>query len=278
MDAGYNAERTQRYYDALAGREWERFERDVPGRVNFHIHRHYLRQFIHAGDHVLDAGAGPGRFTVELARVGAVVTVGDLSPVQLALNREKMREAGCEHAVVAREIMDITDLSRLPAAHFDATVCYGAPLSYTFERADDAVAGLVRATKPGGYLLVSVASLFGTLRRFLPAVLDLAREHGSDAALGAVIASGDLSGETNNGHAMHLYRWDELRALLERHGCRIAAASAANFLSPAHEESLSSLVDEPTLWQSFLEAEIEACRQPGALDGGTHIIAVGQRV
>lgn len=276
--ATYDAEYTRRYYDALAIGEWARFERDAPGRVNFHVHRHYLRQFVKADDAVLDVGAGPGRFTIELARLGATVTVGDLSPVQLALNREKVHEAGYEHAVVAREIMDITDLSPLPTAHFDATVCYGAPLNYTFERADDAVAGLVRATKPGGYLLVSVASLFGTLRRFMPAILDLARERGADTALQQVIATGNLGGETNNGHALHLYRWDELRMLLERHDCQVVAASAANFLSPNHTEPLAPIMDDPALWARFLEAEIEACRQPGALDGGTHIIAVAQRL
>lgn len=277
MGTRYDAEYSRRYYDALAEGEWVRFERDAPGRVSFYLHRHYLRRFVKSGDHVLDVGAGPGRFTIELARLGATVTIGDLSPVQLALNREKVREAGCEHAVVAREVMDIADLSRLPTAHFDATVCYGAPLNYVFERADDAVAGLVRVTKPGGYLLASVASRFGTLRRFLPDVLDLAGAHGADEALRQMIETGDLSGEMNNGHALHLYRWDELRALLERHGCRIAAASAANFLSPGNERALAPIMGEPMRWGRFLEAEVEACRQPGALDGGTHIIAVSQR-
>jgi len=28
----------------------------------------------------------------------------------------------------------------------------------------------------------------------------------------------------------------------------------------------------------FLEYEIDACRQPGALDGGTHILAVVERL
>lgn len=221
---------------------------------------------------------GPGRFTIELARLGATVTVGDLSPVQLALNHAHMRAAGYEDAVIARAEMDITDLSRLPDAHFDATVCYGAPLNYVFGRADDAVAGLVRVTKPGGHLLVSVASRFGTLRRFLPAVLAFAGEYGADTALRRVIETGDLSGEMNNGHRLHLYHWAELRALLERHGCAVVAASAANFLSPGHEDALAKIVNEPTLWAAFLEAEIAACQQPGALDGGTHMIAVARRV
>jgi hypothetical protein len=44
--------------------------------------------------------------------------------------------------------------------------------------------------------------------------------------------------------------------------------SAANFLSVGNEQ-----------WdERFLDLEIEACREPGALDGGTHIVAVLERV
>lgn len=276
MSTPYDADFTRRFYDAYGAREWERFERDVPARVNFHLHRRYLQRYIKAGDHVLEVGAGPGRFTIELAHLGATITVGDLSSAQLDLNREKVGEAGCEEVVVGRALMDVTNLSGLPTGEFDATVCYGAPLSYTFDRADDAVAGLIRVTKQGGYLLVSVASLFGTLRRHLPAVLALCEQYGMETALRWVIATGDLSGEINNGHTIHLFRWEELRALLERHGCQVVGAAAANFLSPGHEAALDELGGQPALWEAFLEAE-EACALPGALDGGTHIIAIAQR-
>ena len=49
---------------------------------------------------------------------------------------------------------------------------------------------------------------------------------------------------------------------------RIVTASAANFLSVGNDA-----------WDDrFLEVEIEACREPGALDGGTHILAVVERI
>lgn len=38
---------------------------------------------------VLEVGAGAGRFTVELARLGCSVLVADVSSVQLDLNRQK---------------------------------------------------------------------------------------------------------------------------------------------------------------------------------------------
>ena len=46
-----------------------------------------LDDFVSAGDRVLEVGAGPGRFTIELATIGATIVVGDVSEVQLELNR-----------------------------------------------------------------------------------------------------------------------------------------------------------------------------------------------
>ena len=58
------------FFDDYADCEWERLGRDAASRVNFLVHRHHLRQWVKSGDDVLDAGAGPGRFTIELARIG----------------------------------------------------------------------------------------------------------------------------------------------------------------------------------------------------------------
>ena len=75
MDLSYDREQTARAYDEYGEQEWDRHERAPFHRVAFHLHRHYLTQFIHHGDRVLEAGAGSGRFTVELARLGATVVV-----------------------------------------------------------------------------------------------------------------------------------------------------------------------------------------------------------
>jgi SAM-dependent methyltransferase len=273
----YDAVYMRSFYDSYAEREWERFERGPTNRVNFHVHRRLLEEYIKPGDRVLDVGAGPGRFTIELARLGATVHVGDLSPTQLELNREKVTEAGYESAVVAREIMDIVDLSALADGKFDAVVCFGGPLSYLFDRAGEAVDELLRVTRPGGYLLVSVMSLFGTLRLFFDGVLDLIDRHGLQAGMEDIMASGDLPGNINDGHPMHLYRSTELRNLLLQYGAEVIAMSASNFLSPGHDQALTAVMDQPEVWDAVLRAEVEACRQPGALDGGTHLIAVGRK-
>jgi SAM-dependent methyltransferase len=276
-ESRYDADYIRRRYDTYAEREWTRFEQTPFDRVDLFIHQHYLHHYIHANDNVLEVGAGPGRFSIELARLGARVTVGDISPVQLALNRQKVSEAVYEASVVSRAVMDITDLSRFASASFDAVVCYGGALSYVFERADDAVAELMRVTRPGGYLLVSVMSLLGSIHAFLPGVIRIARAVGV-APIQRLIDSGDQFEETvAEGHLLHFYRSHELRALLERHGGDVVALSASNFLAVGHDALLTGTLEEEGLWEALLHWELEFCQEPGVIDGGTHLIAVARR-
>jgi ubiquinone/menaquinone biosynthesis C-methylase UbiE len=167
----YDPEKTSQYYDQYGDQEWERLIKNSTNQINFHVHQWYLHKYIQPHHHVLEAGAGPGRFTIELAKLGAMITVGDISPKQLELNKQKVKESGYENHVIDRRILNIVNLSEYPANHFDAVVCYGGPLSYTFDHFHEAMSELIRVTKPSGYVLISVMSCIGTVRAFFPAIL-----------------------------------------------------------------------------------------------------------
>jgi SAM-dependent methyltransferase len=262
----YDAEYIARWYDEHAEREWGRFDATPMDRVGLDVHLRLLREYVRAADRVLDAGAGPGRFTLELARLGATVVAGDISPRMLELHAEKT--ASIESSIEARELLDIVDLSRFADASFDAVVCFGGPVSYVLGEADRAVGELLRVTRPGGRLLLSVMSLLGAARAFAEYLPGLVETVGWERAVEEIFATGDLAADVNNGHVCRLYRWSDLAALLGRHPCRMLAASAANFLSI-----------EGDAWDDrMLEIEIAACREPGALDGGTHIVAVVEKL
>ena len=132
-------------------------------------------------------------------------------------------------------------------------------------------------TKPGGYVLLSVMSLLGTTHAYLSEVLKLATQFGVDA-IQRVNDTGNLVGDISlSGNYCHMFRWSELRALLERQAYTIVAASASNYLSVRNEEVLAGVMQDPQLWETFLKWEIDFCKEPGAIDGATHIIAVVQR-
>jgi ubiquinone/menaquinone biosynthesis C-methylase UbiE len=272
----YDPDYTARYYDAYGEQEWDRLEATLRGRVSFHVHRWYLEQYINDGEHVLDIGCGPGRFTIELVRLGATVTAADISPTQLELHRSKVAHAGCEHGVKSREILNVVDLSCFPTHYFDAVVCYGGPLSYVFDRIDDALGELLRVTKPGGYVLFSVMSLIGTMRQFLPGIVAHMEEFGIEA-VDRVRRSGDLVGEVASAHQCRMYRWSELEAILQRHPCVIEVASSSNQLVLQNDETATRLMQDTARWQKFLQWEVELGREVGARDGGTHILVVLRR-
>lgn len=262
----YDPQHIAGFFDEYGEREWTRFEDGRNTRTSLEVHLSYVRRFVEKGNLVLDVGAGPGRFTLELARLGADVVVADISPGQLELNRRRLEGDGLDDRVRERVLADVTDLSRFADDTFDAVVCYGGPISYAVGRAEDAVAELVRVVKQDGHILLSVMSLVGTVSHYLDVVLDLARRDGV-ALTDEIVRTGILPEKPDYGHLdMRLFRWRELEELLARHGT-IVAASAAGLLKT--EEPA-----EPELRDLLTRLELDLGAEPGAIDGGEHLLAV----
>jgi SAM-dependent methyltransferase len=250
--------RTAEFFDEYGEREWRRFEEGITPAAGLDTHVRFLERFVRPGDRVLDAGAGPGRFTAELVRLGADAVALDISPGQL--DQLRARLPGVE-----AHVGDVTDLSRFADDSFDVTLCLGGPLSYVLDRAEDTLAELVRVTRRGGHVLVSVMSLVGTLVHYLSFLLDLARRDGTTRQE-EIVRTGFLPEAPDYGHlAMKLYRWSELEALLSRHGAVVAAAAAGLLPDPRPEE--------PELRQLVHLIEAELCEEPGAVSCGQHILA-----
>jgi SAM-dependent methyltransferase len=263
------------YYDELGDAEWRRLEDTPRGRVSLEVHRRFLTRFIRSNARILEVGAGPGRFTMELAALGAAVTVTDISPVQLELHRLHLSDAPAEEAVESRELLDVCDTSRIPDDSFDFVVAFGGPLSYAFEHTDDALAGLFRITKPGGVVLASVMSLLGSWRYFLRSVIEETQKIG-EAANELVLTTGDLR-HFGGEHVCQMFRSTEIEVLVGRCGGSLVEMSASNWASLADEEVVSQLEGDADRWRSFLNHEVAACAEPGAVDGGTHILFAARR-
>lgn len=267
-------ERIRQHFDELGDAEWERLETTPRGRVSFEVHRSFLADFVSPGSRVLEVGAGPGRFTIAMAALGATVVVTDISPVQLELHRRHVHEAGSESAVLDRYVLDIRETDRFSDQEFDVVVAFGGPLSYVFEDARASLKGLLRV---GKVVLGSVMSTMGAWRFFLPAIVAQSSVIGHDAN-DLIITTGDLRYEgRDTGHTCQMYRYDELEQLVTDAGGRMLAASSSNWASLGDQQAVAKIADDADAWDHFVAHEVRFCRLPGLLDGGTHILFAAQR-
>ncbi len=155
-----SVEAVRRYYDALGDQEWTRLTNH--GRVSLEVHRCFLRRFIRPGMRVLEVGAGSGRFTLELAAIGARIVVTDLSEVQLALNDEHLRGTVQNASWSAASCLTSATPRGTRAASSTRSSPFGGPLSYAFERTDEAMRGLLRILRPEGVVVASLMSMTAT--------------------------------------------------------------------------------------------------------------------
>lgn len=274
--ARYDAGWVRSFYNEYGEREWERWDKSPVEQIKFDVHLYYLRKYLQSEHRILEMGAGAGRFTQELAQISDHIAVADISPVQLQLNRQNALRLGFADSIERWVECDMCDLrSHFREAEFDAVVCYGGPLSYVFDERDKALQELLRVTRSGGLLFLGVMSLWGTVHHFLPGVLgvpvDMNRE---------IIASGDLGPDkvAASRHFCHMYRAAEFRDFVEEAGAIVEVLSASDCLSATWAEHLNTLREDREAWQHLLEMELEACREPGCLDMGTHLIAVCRTV
>lgn len=108
-------------------------------------------QDVSPAPHALDAFGGTGLVALELARLGAAVTLADVSPGMMRIARGRAERLGLSLDVVA------TDLTSQPAAELPGAPYDAITLAFGLRYVDDP-AGLLRglgaALAPGGALVV----------------------------------------------------------------------------------------------------------------------------
>lgn len=271
----YSPQWVANFFDDYSEKEWERLIKTPTQEVKLFIHTHYLKEYIRSGDYVLEIGAAAGRFTQILVELGAKVIVTDISENQLNLNQNYAKELEFIKGIEDWLQLDMCNMKQLENNQFDAVVCYGGPLSYVFDKRDIALQEILRVLKPRGKALISVMSLWGSIHEFLPGTLDVPPEDNFN-----IIKTGDLCPENfhNAKHHCHLFRAQELVKFLEQNQTQIFAISASNCLSAAWGERLVEIRQDSTKWQELLRMELEASKESGCLDMGTHIIAVVEKL
>jgi ubiquinone/menaquinone biosynthesis C-methylase UbiE len=264
------------FYDELGTREWLRLQSEARARVIYHVHRSVLSRWVHSGHKVLDAGCGPGRFSIDLARWGADVTAGDISAVQISLAHQSFSSHLSAQLPLVR--FSVTKLP-FPDAAFDCAIAYGAVLSNSGRQAEVAAGELVRVTKPGGLIIVSVVPK-GNL--YLPYLLEQVRDYGIRAVDQAIARDESLPDGSYAGHSVPVpsipwreFSQEELESLASSLGCSVLSISASNVLATVEQiPLLEEMETNVALWDAFLRWEEHLAAKRSYTEHGAHIIAV----
>lgn len=130
------------------------------GSVEFLTTMKYIEKYIKSGDHVLEIGAGTGRYSHALAREGYDVNAVELVKHNIEIFKQNTQPN--ENITITQG--NAMDLSAFPDNEYDITLLLG-PLYhlYTKEDKQQALSEAIRVTKPGGIVFAAYVISDGCL-------------------------------------------------------------------------------------------------------------------
>ena len=263
--------RVRDYYSGYVRKEWRRLVRDAYHRLEFQTTLHFLDKYLPPYGRILDAGGGPGRYTVELARRGYEVVLLDLTPANLEFAGRRTRRAGVRDRVVEIVEGSIVDLSRFATDTFDATLCLGGPLSHVLDAGERgrAVSELIRVTRPGAPVAVSVMGRLSVL----VVELTLFQHEIEQPQFPVVRDTGDYSGDSGF-TACHFFLPEELRAAFVDKGVTVLEMAGLEGLGSDHPKAVNRLARDEKRWQIWLETHFRTCTHPSVVGTSGHMLIV----
>ena len=262
------------FYTRDIAHEWKRLVQDAYHRLEFETTLHFLRKYLPENGLILDAGGGPGRYTITLARQSYQMVLLDLTPANLAFAANKIKRARLKRQVKELAVGSLVDLSRYPNASFDAVLCLGGPLSHVLTQAErlQAAAELVRVAKPGAPVFVSVIARLSQLVKELvlfPEEIEL-------PLFTQIRDSGDYEGGYGF-TACHFFLPEELPALFSNLPINQLEMVGLEGLSSNQREALNKLAKQPARWERWLETHMVTCTHPAVVGISEHILYIGRK-
>ena len=260
------------YYDGNAQKEWERLAQHP---FEFIFTTYMMEKFMKPGDSVLDIGGGPGRYAIHLAKAGCEVTLVDLSPGNVALAKEKARDAG-----VSLRAMDANclDLDALDLGRFDHVLLMG-PLYHLIHEEDraEAVRLALARLKPGGVFYCSFILDFAAIIYDMKNGPGMLPKDMADGLAQPLIES-VAQGTHYTGQAFTtacLYNQRQIEPFLAPFGLtKLALFGQEGILAPNENQILGYPEEERALW---IETAKKLLELPELLAYSEHAMYIGRK-
>lgn len=263
------------WYTKTASAEWRRLKRDAYSQIEFMVTMHFLEKYLPKSGLVLDAGGGPGRYTIELAKRGYEVVLLDITPRMLKTAKRHIKKAKVQGKIKQITEGSIVDLSKFNNETFDTILCLGGPLTHLLEENErhQAIEELVRVAKKNAPIFVSIIGRIGLLKSILtdfPQEIKYIQTHWK---------TGDyIPGISGEGFTTaHWFLPEELKALVEKHGIQTLEMVGLEGLSSHHRRKTNKLSKDHEKWNLWLNVILETCTHPAVVGSAEHILLVGRK-
>jgi len=256
------------FYDEYAPKEWGRLEKH---RTEFAVSLRALEAFLPQPPcSVLDVGGGPGRYAIELARLGYSVTLLDISRENLKLARQKASEA---HVSLVDTIhANAVDLSEFDSAHYDALLLMG-PLYHllTHHERIQALHEAMRVLKSGGKLFAAFITRFAPFR--LVAIGEPAWLVQNPAYARQLLETGIHDQPTQFAKAYYAHP-NEIIPLMEGCGLRTQRLIGCEGIVAELDDKVNVLTEEA--WEAWVDLNYKLGQDPALYGASDHVLYVGE--
>ncbi len=256
-------------YQSDPEREWHRLERH---RTEFAVTRRALKAHLPPPPaRILDCGSGPGRYAIELARLGYEITLFDLSKKELDLARRAATEAGVEMA--GYEVGSALDLSRFADASFDAVLCLG-PLYHLLEEEDrlQVLREVYRVARSSAPVFVAFISRYAAHRdaaaNYPERLVDESELYQTILETGRILPQSDGTPR----FVAYLAHPAEVQPLCRDAGFEVLHILGVEGVVSNTETRINALQGE--IWERWIDVNYQIAHDPYSLGGVEHILTV----
>lgn len=255
-------------------REWKRLVKDPFHKLEFDTTMRFLRKYLPRKAIILDAGGGPGRYSIELAKLGYDVVLLDLVKANLELAEKMIKKAGVEKKIKIIQ-GSITNLSQFGNNSFDAVLCLGGPLSHVHPKKQraKAVSELVRVAKKNSPIFISVMGKLGTITRFYRWM----HEVRDTAHFNRFCLEGD-DYQWHGGKAYsHFFELEELKSLFNGKVKFLDFVGLEGLATPCQEQINQMAKKEKQAWKNWVDMHNKLCTKPMVAEFSLHFMVIGRK-
>jgi ubiquinone/menaquinone biosynthesis C-methylase UbiE len=255
--------------------EWGRLDREP---LEFMINWHFIKEYLPSRANVLDNGAGPGKYSMELAKQGYNITLSDITPRLVEMANEKASELGLLEQFNGFHVLNATHLEGIPDENYDATLMMG-PL-YHLQKEEErisAVNELFRVTKRNGMVFVAFQS---RMRMTITSLLYPQNWKPNDN----IDSINDFSETGMFNHndkdrftGAYYFNIYEIKPFMEGHGFETIDLIGSSSIGGLLKNEQIQYWEEQGDYQKFVKLLIKTAKDPSILGISSHLLYVGRR-